>query len=69
MLLRHDCVHGHGKMIWDRTDCAKQMIKRLPRSRFTRPHEVAGALVFLFSEASGMINGAVIPVDGGYFAS
>ncbi len=35
---------------------------------FGRPDDVAAAIAFLLSDASRWINGAVLPVDGGYLA-
>ena len=39
-----------------------------PQDRFGRPEELATALLFLTSKASGYVNGVVIPVDGGWTA-
>lgn len=36
-----------------------------PQHRFARADEVASAVVFLASEESSYVNGAIIPVDGG----
>ncbi|NTF52805.1 D-threitol dehydrogenase [Agrobacterium rhizogenes] len=40
--------------------------KEIPVGRFAKPHEVAYAALFLCSDASAMINGINLPVDGGY---
>ncbi|QSB06653.1 beta-ketoacyl-ACP reductase [Natronoglycomyces albus] len=39
--------------------------KAVPLARFAQPEEVADAVTWLASDASGYISGAVIPVDGG----
>lgn len=43
-----------------------ELISRTPLGRWGRPEEVAGPVLFLASELSSFITGAVIPVDGGY---
>lgn len=51
------------------TDRAKKIISQTPMERFGKPEELIGALMFLISkEASGFVNGVVIPVDGGFSA-
>jgi NAD(P)-dependent dehydrogenase (short-subunit alcohol dehydrogenase family) len=42
------------------------LIAKHPLGRFGTSQDVAGAVVFLASEASAFITGASIPVDGGY---
>jgi 2-deoxy-D-gluconate 3-dehydrogenase len=42
------------------------ILERIPAGRWGRPDDLAGAAVFLSSQASDYINGAVIPVDGGW---
>jgi NAD(P)-dependent dehydrogenase (short-subunit alcohol dehydrogenase family) len=37
--------------------------------RFGQPEEVAGAAVFLASEAAGFVTGHLLAVDGGFLAS
>ena len=39
---------------------------RIPHGRWGEPDEIAGAAVFLAGSASDYVNGAAIPVDGGY---
>ena len=39
---------------------------RIPHERWGEPHDLAGAAVFLASEASDYVTGVSIPVDGGY---
>ncbi len=45
------------------------MLARLPFGRLGRPEDIAGAVVFLASDASSFITGATIYVDGGYLAT
>ena len=42
------------------------LIAKHPLGRFGTSHDVAGAVIFLASDASAFITGASIPVDGGY---
>jgi len=47
----------------------REEISRTPMARFGRLEEVAGAAVFLASQASSFVTGEIITVDGGYLAS
>jgi NAD(P)-dependent dehydrogenase (short-subunit alcohol dehydrogenase family) len=42
---------------------------RTPMKRFGTLEELAGAAVFLASEAASFVNGEVLVVDGGFLAS
>lgn len=51
------------------TERAQKVISQTPMGRFGEPRELLGTLLWLLSEpASGFVNGAVIPVDGGFSA-
>ncbi|KQY14994.1 2-deoxy-D-gluconate 3-dehydrogenase [Rhizobium sp. Root73] len=45
------------------------MLEKIPQRRFGEMEDVAGAVVFLASDASRYVTGHCIPVDGGYLAS
>jgi NAD(P)-dependent dehydrogenase (short-subunit alcohol dehydrogenase family) len=44
------------------------ILRRTPMQRWGEPGDVAGAAVFLCSEAARFITGVILPVDGGYAA-
>jgi 2-dehydro-3-deoxy-D-gluconate 5-dehydrogenase len=44
------------------------ILERIPAGRWGEPSDLGGAAVFLASRASDYVNGAVIPVDGGWLA-
>jgi gluconate 5-dehydrogenase len=54
-LLTHD-VHG------------KRMLDRTPMGRFATPHDMAGGVVFLASDASSFMTGQSLIIDGGWTA-
>lgn len=45
------------------------IIKRIPLGRWGNGNDLKGALIFLASSMSDYVNGAVIPVDGGWLTS
>lgn len=44
----------------------KEITDRIPAHRWGQPEDMKGACIFLASHASDYLNGAIIPVDGGY---
>jgi len=44
------------------------LIKQIPLKRFGKTRELVGAALFLASDTSSYVTGAVLPVDGGYLA-
>ena len=48
------------------TPRAKKVIAHTPMSRYGQPEELVGTVIWLFSEASSFVTGALIPIDGGY---
>ena len=53
----------------DGTERGQEFKMRTPLGRFGRVEELAGAAVFLASEAASFVNGEVLVVDGGFLAS
>jgi 2-deoxy-D-gluconate 3-dehydrogenase len=43
-----------------------KIFSRIPAGRWGTPADMKGLIIFLASEASNYVNGAIIPVDGGY---
>jgi 2-deoxy-D-gluconate 3-dehydrogenase len=49
-------------------DRNKAILDRIPAGRWGVPADLGGTAVFLSSRASDYVNGAIIPVDGGWLA-
>ncbi len=47
----------------------KGLLARLPMKRMGHPEEISSVVLFLASDASSYMTGAVIPVDGGWISS
>ena len=47
---------------------SSEILGRIPAGRWGEPSDLGGAAVFLASSASDYLNGAIIPVDGGWLA-
>jgi NAD(P)-dependent dehydrogenase (short-subunit alcohol dehydrogenase family) len=45
-----------------------KLARKVPMGRIGKPHEVAGPVVFLLSEAASYVNGADLRIDGGWTA-
>ncbi|MEE4115547.1 MAG: SDR family oxidoreductase [Marinilabiliaceae bacterium] len=50
------------------TKRGQDIIEQTPFGRFGKPEELAGTVMWLCSDASSFVTGAVIPVDGGFSA-
>jgi 2-deoxy-D-gluconate 3-dehydrogenase len=46
----------------------RDILARIPAGRWGEPSDLGGAAVFLASRASDYVNGAILPVDGGWLA-
>jgi 2-deoxy-D-gluconate 3-dehydrogenase len=45
---------------------SRQILERIPAGRWGLPEDVAGAAVFLASDAANYVHGHVLVVDGGW---
>jgi len=53
----------------DETERGREFLVRTPMKRFGKVEELAGAAIFLASDAASFVNGEVLAVDGGFLAS
>ena len=53
----------------DGSERGREFLLRTPLRRFGQVEELAGACVFLASEAASFVNGEILTVDGGFLAS
>jgi NAD(P)-dependent dehydrogenase (short-subunit alcohol dehydrogenase family) len=53
----------------DETERGREFLLRTPMKRFGKVEELAGAAIFLASDAASFVNGEILAVDGGFLAS
>ncbi|HEY6245947.1 MAG TPA: glucose 1-dehydrogenase [Pyrinomonadaceae bacterium] len=53
----------------DETERGREFLLRTPMKRFGNVEELAGAAIFLASDAASFVSGEIITVDGGFLAS
>lgn len=53
----------------DETERGREFLLRTPMRRFGNVEELAGAAIFLASDAASFVTGEIIAVDGGFLAS
>lgn len=53
----------------DESERGREFLTRTPMGRFGQVEELAGAAIFLASEAASFVTGEVLVVDGGFLAS
>jgi NAD(P)-dependent dehydrogenase (short-subunit alcohol dehydrogenase family) len=52
----------------EETERGRRIKDHTPMGRYGEPQELVGAVIWLCSEAASFVNGAVIPIDGGFSA-
>lgn len=55
-----------GREVWGPPEKSAPLINATPARRFAEPVEVADAALYLASDASAMVNGATLMVEGGF---
>ncbi len=55
-----------GRQVWGRPEKGDPFRDATPARRFAEPVEIADAALYLASEASAMVNGALLMVEGGF---
>ncbi|KAK3740705.1 hypothetical protein QZH41_019076 [Actinostola sp. cb2023] len=58
-----------GRRAWSDPIKSKPMLDRIPLGKFAEEEDVVHAIMFLLSDKAAMINGAMLPVDGGLLVS
>jgi NAD(P)-dependent dehydrogenase (short-subunit alcohol dehydrogenase family) len=56
------------KPLMQRPDLIAEIERVTPMGRLAEPEDMAGAALFLATQASGMVTGHTLPVDGGFLA-
>lgn len=57
------------KVNWSHPDKANPMLAKIPLGRFAELEDIVGPVMFLLSESSSMVNGSIMPIDGGFLAT
>jgi NAD(P)-dependent dehydrogenase (short-subunit alcohol dehydrogenase family) len=55
-----------GRKAWSDPAKSAPMLAAIPLGRFNEPIDVANAVALLLSDEAAMVNGAILPVDGGF---
>jgi len=66
-LVSHKVKRNDEELMNDK-DLMREWSKNYPIGRFGQPEDVAQACLFLASDESSFVTGAILPVDGGYTA-
>ena len=57
-----------GRKAWSDPEKSGPMLAKIPIGRVNEPIDVANAVALLLSDQAAMINGVMLPVDGGFLA-
>ncbi len=57
-----------GQRLWQDPERMQSVLDHTPMGRFGEPEELAGGLLYLASEASSMVTGHTLAIDGGWLA-
>ena len=72
--IRVNCVNptvvmtDMGRLGWSDPKKAATMLSKIPLGKFAQVEDVVHAVLFLLSDKAAMINGVMLPVDGGFLA-
>lgn len=58
-----------GKMAWSDPAKAEPMLARIPLNKFATIADVVDSVCFLLSDKANMLNGVILPIDGGFIAT
>jgi len=58
-----------GKRAWADPAKGDPMKARIPLGRFADPHHVSQVIAYLLSDQSDMVNGILMPIDGGFLTT
>ncbi len=58
-----------GELAWGDPAKSGPMLARIPLQKFAKPRDVTDAILYLLSEQSAMIHGALLPIDGGFLTT
>jgi NAD(P)-dependent dehydrogenase (short-subunit alcohol dehydrogenase family) len=56
------------EILWTTPELLEQYLKTTPMGRTAQPEEMAGAVVYLCSDAASYVSGHVLVLDGGHLA-
>mmetsp|Transcript_37412 Transcript_37412/g.60075 ORF Transcript_37412/g.60075 Transcript_37412/m.60075 type:complete len:242 (+) Transcript_37412:212-937(+) len=58
-----------GRLAWSDKEKNRPMRERIPLGKFCEVEDVVKPIMFLLSDDAAMVNGAMLPMDGGFLAS